>query len=163
MSAETVAIEAGVRKQYWEDMKTLYGRKGVADVCLDLQAGFGIDIVFLLFMRLLDHRGISLTEAECLGVQDAIAAWHEHVVVPLRTVRQWMKPRAQTPAIATHRNRIKDAELEAERIELDHLVQWLGVGKPSFESARTAGNARAVLLRGGVDRGRTERFLKLTE
>ncbi len=163
MSGALIANEAGVLKQYWEEMKKLWGRQGAADACLELQAGFGTDIVFLLFMRLLDHHAIFLTEAECMAAEDAVTAWHTHVAMPLRLVRQWMKPRAQTSVIAAHRDSIKDAELEAERIELDLLVHWLAGRNQDFESACIAGNAGRVLLRSGVDRGSIERFLKLTE
>jgi len=163
MSGEQVANEPSVLKQFWEEMKKLWGRPGVADVCLELQAGFGPGIVFLLFMRLLDHHAIFLTEAECMTAEEAVTAWHKHVTVPLRLVRQWMKPLAQTSTIAAHRDSIKDAELEAERIELDLLVHWLTRRNPGFESASIAGNAARVLLRSGVDRRQIERFLKLTE
>ena len=163
MSGEQVANEPSVLKQFWEEMKKLWGRPGVADVCLELQAGFGTGIVFLLFMRLLDHHAIFLTEAECIAAEDAVTAWHTHVAMPLRLARQWMKPRAQTSAIAALRDSIKDAELEAERIELDLLVHWLAGRNQGFDSACTAGNAGRVLLRSGVHRRPIERFLKLTE
>jgi uncharacterized protein (TIGR02444 family) len=163
MSGEQIANEAGVLKQYWEEIKELWGRPGVADICLELQAGFGTGIVLLLFMRLLDHHAIFLTEAECMAAEDAVGDWHKHVTQPLRLVRQWMKPRAQTSAIAALRDSIKDAELEAERIELDLLVDWLAGRNPGFEPASIAGNSARVLLRSGVDRRSIERFLKLTE
>lgn len=162
MSSEGIATEAIGRNQYWEEMKALYGRQGVEDACLDLQTRFGIDIVFLLFMRLLDRRGIFLTEAEHTEAQATVAPWQSQVVTPLRSVRQWMKPRAQTSAIAAYRNRIKVVELEAELIELDLLVNWLAGREPVAEPS-TPGNAARVLFGGGIDRRSISRFLKLTK
>lgn len=162
MSTESITIEAGGPNQYWEEMKALYGREGVEEACLDLQARFGIDIVFLLFMRLLDRRGIFLTEAEHTEAKTTVADWQNHVVTPVRSVRQWMKPRAQTSALAAYRTRIKEVELEAELIELDLLVNWLGGRKPGPET-NTPGNAARVLLGGDIDRRSIRQLLKLTE
>jgi uncharacterized protein (TIGR02444 family) len=148
--------------RYWEMMANLYGRGGVADICLDLQDRFGTDVVFLLFLRLLDHQAIHLGESKRCDARAVVTAWHAHVVVQLRAMRQWMKPLAGTAGVASYRNRIKDAELEAEHMELDMLVHWLSVQKLTSVSPDCAHNARDFLLQAGVDRLTMVRFLALT-
>ncbi len=155
-------MEADLGTRYWENMADLYDRGGVADICLDLQERFGTDIVLLLFLRLLDHHAILLGEWERREAQAAVAEWHTHVVVLLRAVRQWMKRLAGTAAVASYRNRVKAAELEAEHMELDMLVQWLSGRKLGSQSAHSADNARDFLLQAGVDRTTIDRFLTLT-
>jgi len=147
---------------YWQKMGDLYDRAGVADICLNLQERFGTDIVFLLFLRLLDYRAIPLGESERQEAEAAVAGWRANVVLPLRAVRQWMKPLAGVAATASCRNRVKDAELEAEHLELDMLVQWLSERKLAQNSSDAADNARDFLLRAGADRLTIVRFLKLT-
>ena len=155
-------MEADLGTCYWQKMADLYDRAGVADICLNLQERFGTDIVFLLFLRLLDHRAILLGESERHEAQAAVAAWRANVVVLLRAVRQWMKPLAGAAAIVSCRNRVKAAELDAEHLELDMLVQWLSERKLAQNSSDTADNAGDFLLRAGADRLTIVRFLKLT-
>jgi len=73
-----------------------------------------------------------------------------------------MKRLAGTAAVASYRNRVKAAELEAEHMELDMLVQWLSGRKLGSQSAHSADNARDFLLQAGVDRTTIDRFLTLT-
>jgi len=155
-------MEADRGTCYWQKMADLFDRAGVADICLDLQERLGTDIVFLLFLRLLDHRTILLGESERQEAQAAVAGWHANVVMPLRAVRQWMRPLSGAAATASCRNRVKAAELEAEHLELDMLVQWLSERKLAQNSSDAADNARDFLLRAGADRLTIVRFLKLT-
>ena len=129
-------MEANLGDGFWQEMVDLYGRGDVADTYLDLQERFGTDIVSSLFLRLLDRHVILLAESERREAQTAVAAWHAHVVVPLRTVRWWMRPLARTSTVATYRNRIKAAEFMAEHMELDMLVQWLSGRKLASKPCR---------------------------
>ena len=155
-------MKADLGSCYWQKMADLYDRAGVADICLNLQERFGTDIVFLLFLRLLDHRAILLGQSERQEAQAAVAGWHANVVVPLRAMRQWMRPLAGAAATASCRNRVKAAELEAEHLELDMLVQWLSERKLAQNSSDAADNASDFLQRAGADRLTIVRFLKLT-
>ena len=103
----------------------VYAVDGVAPACLLLQERFGLNVNLLLFGAYVGIvRGQALTPAALEAAAQHVDAWHREVVVPLRSVRQWLKsgaPPASHPAGAKLREQVKDLEIQSEIIELDKL------------------------------------------
>lgn len=144
---------------FWNRMTTLYQREGLAKACLDLQDRHGMDVVLLLFLRLLDGDGIVLSANERAAAEDRVRAWHREVVRPLRAVRRFEKPLAGDAAVAAHRDRVKELELDAERIELGLLVRWLSESGAGRKTTGVADNARRLLQESGIEEAAIDRFL----
>lgn len=133
----------------WDFSIDRYGRENVAALCLELQANYKIDVNILLFLLWIGQQGRSIVVPEGL---DAILAevdvWHQTVVVPLRRVRQTLKGRpTQTPdAQERLRNKIKSAELDAERLEQAMLQALWDAKAKQIASAGALHNAQTIML-----------------
>ena len=145
--------------RFWKRMTTLYQSEGLAEACLDLQDRHGMDVVLLLFLRLLDGDGIVLSADDRAAAEDRVRAWRAEVVRPLRAVRRFEKPLAGDAAVAAHRDRVKFLELDAERIELGLLVRWLSESGSSRKTTGVADNARRLLQESGIEAAAIDRFL----
>ncbi|HYC05587.1 MAG TPA: TIGR02444 family protein [Azospirillaceae bacterium] len=109
----------------WDFSLATYAKPGVPEACLDLQDRHGADVNLLLWAAWLGSLGHVLTESELDAGREAVSAWHGEVVMPLRAVRRRLKegpPPAPSPATEALRNRVKAAELEAERLEQSILA-----------------------------------------
>lgn len=114
---------------FWNFSLSLYEREGVATACLQLQAEYRFDVNLLLFCH---WYGSSYGELDPQLLSNAIslsARWHNHVVQPLRTTRNWMKKQEdRSEQFDALRERIKAGELAAEKIqqqEIEKLVlEW---------------------------------------
>ncbi|MFL9824734.1 TIGR02444 family protein [Rhodoplanes sp. SY1] len=109
---------------FWRFSLATYRKPGVAEACLALQDGHGVDVNVLLFAMWLGTQGRRLDAAEMRRVLDAAAGWARDVVVPLRLVRRRLKdaPPLVEPATAqAFRSEVKRLELEAERLEQEAL------------------------------------------
>lgn len=112
----------------WEWTLERYRRNGVAQLCLAQQERYGADVNLLFLALWLGAYG------QKLGPQDdpaaIVAAWHETVVMPLRSARRAMKGWAMPQGGPTHEDRdsvrakIQAAEIETERLELALLASW---------------------------------------
>ena len=114
-------------QDFWNFSMELYAKKGVADACLDLQDGFGIDVNLLLFCFWHGcHYGI-FDQATLEQALEFSAIWKREVVQPLRNIRNWMKGRelefnaGQSTQFNTLRERIKFDELAAEKYQQEPL------------------------------------------
>lgn len=119
--------EAG--SPFWRFSLKFYRQPGVADACIALQDGCGVDVNILLFLLWLagDRRRVGL--AEIKDVCSRAAPWHDDVVVPLRALRRRLKdgvPPVERDAGALFRTRIKAAELELERLQQEALHALAG-------------------------------------
>ncbi len=113
----------------WRFVLPFYSRAGVSPACLTLQETLGVDVNILLFAIFAQvERGILLERNDLAAIDALVRDWRNDVIQPLRRVRTRMKsgpspaPSSITEAL---RNRIKAAELEAEKIELAMLADWL--------------------------------------
>ena len=114
---------------HWSFALDIYARPGVSDACLLLQDRAGVDVnVLLLALYAAARRGMALGRHDLQNMDDAVAAWRQEVVGPLRAIRRRLKsgpkpaPDAAPEALRRH---IKKAELQAEQIEQAVLARWL--------------------------------------
>lgn len=113
----------------WRFVLPFYSRDGVSPACLTLQEKLGVDVNILLFTIFAQvERGILLERSDLEAVDALVRDWRSDVIQPLRRVRSRMKSGpspAPSPITEPLRNRIKAAELEAEKIEIAMLADWL--------------------------------------
>jgi uncharacterized protein (TIGR02444 family) len=109
---------------FWRFSLHFYRRTGVADACIALQDGCGVDVNVLLFLLWL------ATERRCVSpdVAHAVfakaAPWRDAVVAPLRAIRRRLKDGSalvERSAAERFRTRIKAIELESERLQQEAL------------------------------------------
>ena len=109
----------------WDWSLAVYAHPGVPAACLEAQDRHGAYVNLLLWAAWLGAvHGHLLTPGEAAGAEAATSAWRQDVVRPLRALRRRLKfgpSPAPDPATAALREKIKAAELEAERIELARL------------------------------------------
>jgi uncharacterized protein (TIGR02444 family) len=116
----------------WRFSLDFYRRSGVAEACIALQEGSGVDVNLLLFLLWQATQGRALSHADVRELEAKIAPWREATVVPLRKVRRVLKspPALVAPAVAeAFRTRIKAVELEAERLQQEAMYE-LARGAP---------------------------------
>jgi uncharacterized protein (TIGR02444 family) len=109
---------------FWRFSLATYREPGVAEACLALQDGFGVDVNVLLFVLWLGAQGRQLDDVEMQFVRDAAADWASDVVARLRGVRRRLKddaPLVTPDAAQAFRTQVKRLELEAERLEQEAL------------------------------------------
>ncbi|MCY1304487.1 hypothetical protein D9M70_542450 [compost metagenome] len=105
----------------WTFALHLYGLPGVEPACLQLQEQ-GADVCLLLTGCWLGRRGVAFDSTRLDSLRAVCDPWQEHVVGPLRALRQNWRVQAQDDqALAGLREQIKALELEAERKLLARL------------------------------------------
>jgi uncharacterized protein (TIGR02444 family) len=101
---------------FWRFSLAVYAQSEVAQECLALQQALGLDVNVLLFCAWLGARAVALSRVDIEAALSAVAAWHENVIRPLRSVRQQVKL-LHRDEFENFRTRVKSVELEAEQIE----------------------------------------------
>ena len=116
----------------WGFSLKLYAEPGVAASCLSLQDQHGFDVNLVLFCIWYGCRHGELSDDLLKTVLETSDRWRETVVWPLRSLRTQLKRDLKESAysssseISVLRDRIKTAELDAERIqqqELEKLIE----------------------------------------
>jgi uncharacterized protein (TIGR02444 family) len=140
-----------IRKQqspFWRFSLRIY--PSVADTCLELQDRFGIDVNVLLFLLWAAHRGRRVRADEVRGILSAVEGWNREVVVPLRSVRRFLRDAPSFidhEAAASLRQHVKQVELEAERLQQEGLYRFVpleDLGEPDASpEAAAAANVEA--------------------
>lgn len=106
----------------------VYARPGVADACLLLQERMGVDVVVLLHaMYVFGELGRVLDPEALASAEAKVRPWRERVILPLRTLRIYLKPGFEglpSPAVRRAREKVKAAELSAEFAALASLAAW---------------------------------------
>src|ERR1700688_2825583 len=123
----------------WRFSLGFYRQPGVADACIALQDGCAVDVNILLFFLWLATAKRSIPAATAQAVCAQAGAWHDDVVVPLRTLRRQLKEGwslVERNTAELFRTRIKAVELESERLQQEALF-GLAAGLVT-ESAPTA-------------------------
>ena len=110
----------------WDFALKIYSDPQVEAVCMQLQDGYGLSVNRLLFALWLAR------EKRQLGFQQLadrrLSEWHDTVLLPLRQLRYRVREQRQQQSLDKQGfnscyQQLKQAELEAERVELDRLYQ----------------------------------------
>ncbi|PCF96234.1 TIGR02444 family protein [Vreelandella nigrificans] len=109
----------------WDFALELYAKPGVEHACLTLQDDAGLDVCELLFHCWLYQHGIQAAP-DALGViREERLGWQQQVTEALRQLRRELKPlAAESGPIAALRKTIQQAELQAERENLQRWQAW---------------------------------------
>jgi uncharacterized protein (TIGR02444 family) len=103
---------------FWNYSMALYGKPGVAEACLRLQDGCGLDVNLLLYACWLAASGYEPpSQEDWRRLIDGTAAWRTQAVEPLRGVRRFLKEAKGIPQSAVLRERVKALELAAEHAQ----------------------------------------------
>lgn len=106
---------------FWEFSLAIYAQPGVADACLELQETQAVDVNVLLYVCWCAWQGWALEVSDVAAVDAAIADWRRDVVLPIRKLRQSLR---NYPGVETSRQIIKQAELEAERVQQGRMYTY---------------------------------------
>ena len=113
----------------WTFSLDRYGRNGVAETCLWLQQRFGVDVSIVLASLHAGNQGKRLPKAVLRAIsEEGPGELHREVVVPLRLARTFIKSQLHgedTGSIAAFRTRVKQLELDAEKLEQRLIEQYL--------------------------------------
>ena len=132
----------------WAFALDIYARPGVADACLKLQNGAGVDVMMFLMVAYaaVRHR-IMPTPSAIRELDEACRPWREQIVQPLRAIRSRLKagpapaPNSETEQF---RSEVKSIELAAERLQNRLLADRLPL-EPAERDAVNAEELRSVL------------------
>lgn len=103
----------------WQYALAAYQRPQVAELCLTLQDRFAADVNLLLTAGWLATRHVVWRPAEVAGLIDSCALWRQHCLLPLRSVRRYLREHMDgDEALAELYQQGKALELEAERYQL---------------------------------------------
>lgn len=122
-ASESVASGLQYDNEFWRFSLLAYKQNEVAQECLALQETLGININLLLFCAWVGAQGIVLSSENIEAASMVVATWHETIVRPLRKARQHIKP-LSVGELEEFRSRLKDIELEAEKIEQAILFNY---------------------------------------
>ena len=151
-AAVVVSVEAGAPmaedetqagSPFWRFSLRFYRQPGVADACIALQDGCGVDVNILLFFLWLASTGQRIGLPEARAVCARAGPWRDDVVVPLRTLRRKLKDGSalvERNMAEWFRTRVKAVELEAERLQQEALFALAPrlAAEPSIEAAARA-------------------------
>lgn len=128
---------------FWRFSLAVYGHREVAEECIALQQAIGLDVNLLLFCAWAGAGTLALSRNDIEAASKCVAGWQEHVVRPLRSVRQNMKA-SDYRDLESFRTHVKKTEIEAEQIEQAMLFAFSGHLKESDMSPRdvVAGNIK---------------------
>jgi len=130
---------------FWRFSLRFYRQPGVADACIALQDGCGVDVNILLFFLWLATARRCVPPATAEDVCAKVASWHDDVVVLLRTLRRRLKDGSslvERGAAEVFRTRIKAIELESERLQQESMYA-LAAGLVTQDAPTVEAAARA--------------------
>jgi len=141
---------------FWQFSLKFYAVPGVAPACIALQDEAGVDVNLLFFLLWSATQRRTLTESEVKDLDRMIGSWRDTAVIPLREMRRALKspPKAfAADAAEAFRTRIKQLELEAERLQQEAMYGLAQSGRFSrtastpVEAARASIGAYQAILR----------------
>lgn len=148
--ADTGADDAGA---LWRFALNRYARIGVAELCLELQDRWAVDVCTALFCLWRAQAGVPVGR-DLLGTLDDgdPGRWRREVVLPLRAARRAMKAAPEIlprELVEVERARVKGAELAAEKFEMELLCAYapaaVGEGRPADAASRRLVAAASML------------------
>ncbi|MBY2907465.1 TIGR02444 family protein [Rhizobium leguminosarum] len=115
----------------------LYGEPGIASWCLEAQTRHAVDVPSLLFFALADSDGHGADDGEMQRLLERAGEWRSHFVLPLRHLRLTLRQGRRNTAEIEFYEKIKAAELEAERLQVRRLADdFLPLEGPGGLAAR---------------------------
>jgi uncharacterized protein (TIGR02444 family) len=113
----------------WQWIGERYAEPGRAAALLAAQDREGLDVVLALFADYCGLQGDALSPLELAQADALVRGWREEVVRPLRELRRALKEKPAPgaggiEAAEAVRQQVQQAELAAERAELDALCAW---------------------------------------
>jgi uncharacterized protein (TIGR02444 family) len=149
--------EAKAQKSpFWQFSIKFYSVPDVAPACIELQDEAGVDVNLLFFLLWNATYGRTLSKAEVEELDRTVGTWRKTAVIPLRQMRRALKsaPTMLPPDVAeAFRTRIKQAELEAERLQQETMFALAQSGRfnrtmpTALEAARASIAAYQAILR----------------
>ena len=116
--------EAARASPFWRFSLGFYRMPEVAENCIALQDQAGVDVNLLMFLLWNATQRRQASKADVENLERRIGEWRNTAVIPLREIRRRLKtpPAVMDPGTAeVFRNRIKAAELEAERLQQETM------------------------------------------
>lgn len=109
----------------FQRMEAVYATSGIASLCLDLQQQHGVDVPLFLLLAQADHAGLGATPEQLAALVAFAADWRDLAILPLRHLRVALRARSGEEGVTPFRERIKELELEAERLHVAKLASRL--------------------------------------
>ena len=112
----------------WSFAVTIYQRDAVAPACLDLQEHCQIDVPLMLCAVFACLQGKDISDEDLTQLHNLANPWQSDIVQSLRRIRSQLKTGPQpAPNLVTEdlRDKIKEAELTAEKIQLEMMQTWV--------------------------------------
>ena len=125
-------------KRLWQNMCAAYCDSALAGACLDVQESYDVDVPLLLVLCLADRAGHHIAASDLPALVEDCREWREAAILPLRFARSEMKGKFTAPAQLGLRDDIKRLELEAERLQVQHLAETFTAASPAAGSAALA-------------------------
>jgi uncharacterized protein (TIGR02444 family) len=117
-------VETKQASPFWRFSLRFYRQPGVADACIALQDGCGVDVNVLLFFLWLATAQRCVLPEVAREVCAKAELWRDDVVAPLRTIRRRLKDGSTLVERGTaevFRTAVKALELESERLQQEAL------------------------------------------
>jgi uncharacterized protein (TIGR02444 family) len=112
----------------WSFALTIYQRDAVAPACLDLQEQCQIDVPLMLCAVFACLQDKAISDGDLTQLHNLASPWQNDIVQSLRRIRTQLKTGPQpAPNAVTEdlRNKVKAAELAAEKIQLEMMQAWI--------------------------------------
>jgi len=141
---------------FWRFSLGFYRQPGVADACIALQDGCGVDVNVLLFFLWLatTQRSVPLAVAQVVCAK--AGPWRDEVVAPLRTLRRRLKDGSTLVERGTaelFRTRIKTVELESERLQQEAMFALAdGLATEGATTVEAAAHANVAAYQNALGR-----------
>ena len=118
---------------FWDFSVRTYRTPGVSDACLSLQNDYGADVNMLLYCCWIGAQIGQFDRDLFARASEFSTLWADHVVVPLRSARTWMKHTGcntepiPTDACMQLREEIKAVEFAAEKMQQQLLESLVSI------------------------------------
>ncbi len=118
---------------FWDFSVRTYRTDGVPDACLSLQNDYGADVNMLLYCCWVGACKGQFDHELFTNASEFSTLWADHVVVPLRSARTWMKQTGcdtgpvPTAACMQLREEIKSVEFAAEKMQQQVLESLVSI------------------------------------
>jgi uncharacterized protein (TIGR02444 family) len=105
---------------FWNYTLEVYGVDRVRDIVLRWQDDYGCDVNMILCCCWLAGQRQRLSDDQLAELQRVGAQWRSQCLLPLRNIRRYVKPQANTASLY---RQLKDAEINAEKWQQLGLFQ----------------------------------------